>query len=435
LAGKSLTSVLIKPAGPDCNLQCGYCFYLGKGALFGAGPHRMNQETLERVVRQTLGAGAPVVTFCWQGGEPTLMGLDFFCATVSLQRKHARSGQRVENALQTNGWLVDDAWCDFFRQHQFLLGLSLDGPAHVHDRYRRTLSGGPTHARVAKTAERLLRAGVAVNALVVVNDYSVHHGREIYNFLRDMGFRFMQFIPFLPPPGRVGAGPEPSAPPSMAYGDFLIEVFECWQADFRDGWPTVTVRHLEALFATYVNGPPLECTLAETCGDYVVVEHNGDVYACDFFVQPDWFLGNVHRNTLGEMLNCERQRTFGERKAHLTDNCRQCRWLQHCRGGCPAYRGSDAARAWGLCAGYQRFLEHADGFMRALARQWREREYAFAALQSDAMGSSGNGGGTPPLRGFNGGQTQRGSWSHVGRNAPCPCGSGRKFKHCCGQGR
>ncbi len=415
LPRKPISSLLIKPAGPDCNLGCHYCFYVCKDEVFdGSGPHRMSEDILEEVTRQAIRDSGPTVTFCWQGGEPTLMGVDFYRRAVELQKRYARPGKVVENALQTNGWVINDEWAEFLRKNDFLVGLSLDGPDSVHDKYRRTRNGRPTHEGVVGAAKLLLDAGVATNALVVITEHSAQHGREIYEYLRELEFKFMQFIPCLPIPEDAPAdGPRPASPKSFA--KFMIDTFDCWREDFRDGWPTVSIRHLETLFSSCVGGPPLECTLSETCGDYVVVEHNGDVFSCDFYVEPEWRLGNVMEGSLVKMLNSERQNEFGRRKQLVQEECHSCRWLSRCRGGCPADRKmtADGLGAMRLCQGYKLFLEHADGAMRALAKRWLARQAQHDQVAAKRRRSAP---GRP-----------------VGRNDPCPCGSGRKYKKCCGK--
>jgi len=404
-----LGSVLVKPAGPDCNLRCAYCFYLRKAALFGGPRHRMSEAVLDLTVRKALEAGARRVAFGWQGGEPTLMGLDFFRRAVDLQRKYRRPRQEVANGLQTNGFVVDEAWCDFLREQRFLVGLSLDGPEHVHDRYRRTADGRGTFRRVREAAGRMLAAGVEVNALVVINDYSARFAGEIYDFLKEVGFRHMQFIPCVEPhpekPGRTA----PFTVSARAYGRFLCEVADRWLGDFRNGWPTVYIRHFESLLHVYCGVPPPDCVLAPTCGRYVVVEHNGEVFSCDFFVTPDCRLGNVAQDDLEDLLNSPRQRAFGARKADLPPACRGCEWLRLCYGGCLKDRDVGTMRDGRshLCAGIRMFLSHVDKPMRKLAERWRK-----------AQARSRRASAPPEPR----------------RNAPCPCGSGKKFKDCCARG-
>ena len=372
---RTLESLLIKPAGPDCNLACDYCFYREKAGLFPAGgAKRMSLEILEETVRQALDQGGRAASFGWQGGEPTLMGLDFFQRAVEFEERHGR-GQTVANGLQTNGLLLDLDWADFLRQYHFLVGLSLDGPAHVHDHYRHYVGGQPTWSTVVEKAHLLLTEGVEVNALVVVNDYSVRFAREIYEFHRDLGLTFMQFIPCVETDPR---DPSQAAPFSVAgedLGPFFVELFDLWRADFRDGQPTTSIRFFDSLFYHYVGQTPPECTLLPECGTYLVVEHNGDVYACDFFVGDAWKLGNVMTGRLDHMLNSARQREFGRRKAEVVEKCRACRWLPFCRGGCPKDRLRDP-RDGGLshfCRAYEIFFEHADGEMRAMAEEWKKQ--------------------------------------------------------------
>jgi uncharacterized protein len=369
---KPLDSLLIKPAGPDCNAACGYCFYRDKAGLFPGGPvHRMSLEVLEETVRQALAHGGRQVNFGWQGGEPTLMGLDFFRRAVELQARHGR-GKRAANGLQTNGLLLDREWARFLRENGFLVGLSLDGPEEVHDRYRRTAGGRGTWKDAVAKTRLLLGEGVMTNALVVVNDHSVRFPREIYGFLKDLGLTHMQFIPCVETdpddPGRAA----PFSVGGEELGCFLGEVFNLWIGDFKDGLATISVRFFDSVFHTYVGLPPPECTLLAECGGYLVVEHNGDVYSCDFFVEEAWKLGNVMSGRLDHMLNSARQREFGRRKAALPEKCRACRWIALCRGGCPKDRLRDP-RDGGVshfCRAFEAFFEHADARLRELAGNW-----------------------------------------------------------------
>lgn len=409
---KQLQSVLIKPAGPDCNLACRYCFYLDKQRLFADSPtHRMSAEVLAATVQQVMTQGGSTVVFGWQGGEPTLMGLDFFKQAVELQLRHGRPGQTIGNGLQTNGLLIDGAWLPFLRERQVLVGLSLDGPQHVHDRYRVTRNGRGTWSRVVEASQRMLDAGVEVNALVVINDYSAGFAREIYEFLKQRGLTYMQFIPCMDEDPSQSGRPAPYAVRPEQLGRFWCELFDCWYGDFRGGEQTTSVRWFESVFATYAGVRPVECTVRAECGDYVVVEHNGDVFACDFFVEPGWQLGNVLRDDLADLLNSPRQADFGRRKAALPQDCQVCPWLSHCRGGCPKERWGDPVRAnrSAYCEAYRAFFAHADERFRELARRW------LAAPTTEPE--------IPPVR------VDR----LVGRNDPCPCGSGQKYKRCCGR--
>lgn len=420
---KPLNSLLVKPAGPDCNLACVYCFYRGKVELFEDRPvHRMSDQILEEMIRQVMTDGQESVSFGWQGGEPTLMGLDFFKKAVELQKRYGHTGQSVGNGLQTNGWVIDEEWAAFLSEYQFLVGLSLDGPQHVHDRYRVTRNGKPTWEHTVNVVKLMLERGVAVNALIVVNDYSWEFGREIYDFHRKLGIEFMQFIPC------VEADPadaERAAPFSVSgeqFGRLLCDVFDRWREDFVDGWPTTSIRFFDSLFHLYVGLPPTECTLMPECGTYVVVEHNGDVFSCDFFVEPRWRLGNVMEHKLIDLLNSPLQNEFGAAKAALPEECKACPWVALCLGGCTKDR-TRARSDKGLshfCRAYKMFFEHSDAFMKDLARKWIERERKAQEEERKRVlaaraGMLPQGGGRIP------------------RNAPCPCGSGKKFKKCCGR--
>ncbi len=413
--GKQLSSVLIKPAGPDCNLNCSYCFYLEKSALFPeTKQHRMSNSILEETIRQVMTQGAQMINFGWQGGEPTLMGLEFFRKAVDLQANYGRE-QTVSNGLQTNGVLIDEEWADFLKEHNFLVGLSLDGPEHVHDHYRFTKGNKGSWAQVMKSAHTMLDAGVAVNALTVVNDYSAQYAEEIYNSHKSHGLNYMQFIPCVETdPGN----PTVAAPFSVsaeAYGDFLTRIFDLWMQDFKNGLPTTFVRFIDSVFHSYVDINPPECTLLHTCGQYVVVEHNGDVYSCDFYVAPDWKLGNVTEGSLSEMLNSERQTQFGLMKAKLPRECLNCPWVRYCRGGCTKDRIKDPRdrELNHFCASYKMFFEHAHPRMSRLAENWKIQQEALARREEILMAI----------------QQRK---ITIDRNDPCPCGSGKKFKKCCG---
>lgn len=409
---KNLQTILVKPAGPDCNMACTYCFYLKKKALFHGPPlHRMSEKILEELIRQGMHQAGRQVNFTWQGGEPLLMGLPFFRKAIEFQMRYG-AGQVVGNGLQTNGLLIDDEWVDFLRSYHWLVGVSLDGPRHVHDRYRRTAGGGSSWETVVKNAEKMLGAGVAVNALTVVTDYSVRFAGEIYAFHKDLGLNHMQFIPCV----EIGtSGMHPASVPPADYGSFLCSLFDLWTGHFSNGLPTTSVRFFDSLFHGYVGLEPPECSLYKECGTYVVVEHNGDVYACDFFVEPGWRLGNLGDRAIIDLLNGDRQAAFGRQKTHLPDACGPCQWLRQCRGGCTKDRltGPGGATTHYLCDAFKTFFEYSDQRFRKLAKIWQDRR------------DSVNRAHTKNVR-------QKPGGKKVGRNAPCPCGSGRKFKKCCG---
>lgn len=404
---KKLDSVLIKPAGPDCNMSCSYCFYLNKSELFpDSKTHRMRVDVLEETVNQVMTQGQKQLSFSWQGGEPTLMGLSFYEKAVKLQQKYGH-GHLVGNSLQTNGLLLDERWAKFLKKYNFLVGLSLDGPEHIHDRYRLLRNGNGSWSRAMDKAKLLLDSGVEVNALVVLNDHSVLFPEEIYEFHKSLGLNYMQFIPCVElDPQNLERGASFSVPPEK-YGEFLSKVFDLWLADFEHGMPATSVRFFDSVLFSYAGLNPPQCTLLEECGSYVVIEHNGDVFSCDFFVEPDWKLGNVLENNLAALLNSEKQDEFGRMKSALPMECRECQWLHYCRAGCikdRLHNPRDKTLNY-LCPSYKIFFHHADRQFRQMADEWKRQQ-----IQAGAQGVR-----------------------KIGRNDPCPCGSEKKYKKCCGR--
>jgi uncharacterized protein len=373
---RPLSSVLVKPAGPDCNLNCTYCFYLEKAELFSETvKHRMSDEIQEELIRQVMQQSGDSVSIAWQGGEPTLMGLDFYKKAVELEMKYGH-GQTVGNGLQTNGTLLNEEWAEFLQKYDWLVGLSLDGPEHIHDRYRVDKAGKGSHRRVENSARMLLQNGVATNALATLTDYSVRFPEETYNYFKSLGFTWMQFIPIVETDKN-----DPSRAASFSvtaedYGEYLCKIFDLWLSDFENGMPTTHVRHFDSVFYTYVGLEPPECTMMKECGPYVAVEHNGNVYSCDFFVEPKWKLGNIMNNRLIDMLNSKRQQTFGAAKAILPGECRKCPWLTKCYGGCTKDRIKDPNdhRKPRFCKSYKMFFAHADKTLRLLAETWQQQQ-------------------------------------------------------------
>jgi uncharacterized protein len=376
----------------------------------------MSVATLEQMIHQFMTDGDTALSIGWQGGEPTLMGLDFFEKAVFFQQKYGL-GQRVGNGLMTNGLLLDRQWADFLKRYHFLVGISLDGPEAVHDHYRLTKSGHGTWHRVVKNAEMLLEQGVDTNVVTVVNDHSVKFPEDIYRFHKSLGFNFMQFIPCVETDAVNSTKAASFSVSSEAYGRFLVTLFDLWQADFSNGMATTSIRYFDSLFYTYVGRRAPECSFQPVCGNYVVVEHNGNVYSCDFFVDPEWKLGNISENRLLELLNSGKQDVFGLRKRDLHPDCRECKWRIHCHGGCTKDRIRDPSDNYRnhFCGAYQLFFEHAHEKLVQLADAWMERHAS-------------------PLQGvFHTSETAAGRPGKVGRNALCECGSGKKFKKCCGR--
>ena len=415
--------LLAKPTGSACNLACEYCFFLRKSELYPGQRQRMSDETLESYVRQLFSAhpdGEVAVAF--QGGEPTLMGLDFFRRVVDLAEQFRRPGQTPAFSIQTNATLLDEAWATFLAENRFLVGVSIDGPAEVHDAYRHTGAGEPTHARVMASIELLRDAGVEWNALATVSHASEGRGVEVYEFLRDDAHAtFIQFIPIVErvtdaEGTPVGHDVTSRAVSPAGYGQFLIDVFDAWV--MRDVGEVYVQDFDVALAAWAHEGHPV-CVHAPTCGRALALEFNGDVYSCDHFVDPAHLLGNLAETPLGALVEGETQRAFGNAKAaELPTVCHECPAVYACNGGCPKDRfvaadggGPDANY---LCEGYLAFYRHVDRPMHVMAKLLEQ-----GRAPSEIVGLAA--------------QAQREQFAGVGRNDPCPCGSGRKFKHCHGQ--
>ena len=371
-------SLLVKPASADCNQRCAYCYYLPKAALYpGRREHRMSPRVLERLVSGYLATGQPQHSFGWQGGEPTLMGLEFFQRVVSLQQRHGRAGCVVANGLQTNATLVDGELARHLARWRFLVGVSLDGPRDLHDSARLSAAGRGTHERVLRGIATLRRHGVEPDVLTAVQ--AAHRGRggEVFRWLLDRGFLHQHYVPVveLDPAGR----PQPFSIRAEDWGDFLCQVFDEWLAadPLR-----VSVRLFEAVLGRLVDGEAPLCTLGEDCGSYFLVEHNGDVYPCDFHAEPRWRLGSILEQGWADLAASPLRRDFAAAKGRRGAACAECRFLQLCAGDCPRNRfpagggARDPALPSRLCAGWRRFFEHALPGLQRLARLVRRRRAA-----------------------------------------------------------
>lgn len=434
---------MTKPIGPICNLDCTYCYYLHKEDLYPKGNKwKIAGECLESYIRQYIDAqpkGTPEITFAWQGGEPTLLGIEFFQRCVELQNVAARPGMTIRNTLQTNGVLLDDDWCRFFLRNQFLIGLSIDGPAALHDAYRIDHQGKGSHADVVAAMRKLKKYGVEFNALVVVNRKNGDHGARVYRYLRDSGCQFMQFIPIVEKAG-IGrhaettengiADPVPfaDAPAAVSsrsvtpeqFGTFLCEVFDEW---IRHDVGRIFVQIFDQALSAWVGVEPSLCIFRETCGRALAMEHNGDVYSCDHFVDREHLLGNLNVIPLEELVNSGRQQAFGDAKrTTLPAYCLNCEVRHACNGECPRNRflltpdGQPGLNY--LCAGYRSFFNHIDIPMKKMAEHIRAGRPPALVMQSESCSPAS---GDKP--------------ASAGRNAPCHCGSGRKYKLCCGKQR
>jgi uncharacterized protein len=327
-------SLLIKPASAVCNLDCAYCFYLDREAdPYKALPARiMSEETLERLVDTFLFYSYPNSTFAFQGGEPTLAGLKFFENLVALQKRYGRDGQNVSNALQTNGILIDDDWCALFREYNWLLGVSIDGPEEIHDRYRFNKAGHGTWKQVMRGIECLKKNRVEFNVLCVLSQANVGQPRELYRFFRELGIDYIQYIPLAEFDG--AGNPLPYTVLPEQYGRFLCETFELWWPERRKA----RIRYFDNLAEAVAGRKPGACTLHETCDSYCVVEYNGDVYPCDFFVEKDWKLGNILLDDWPEIARRQRRYSFAAKKTLAHPECQACEWQNLCHGGCPKLR-------------------------------------------------------------------------------------------------
>jgi uncharacterized protein len=371
---------MAKPRGAICNLRCDYCYYLRKTDLYPGTSFRMSDETLESYTRQYIQSQqVPEVNFGWQGGEPTLMGLDFFRKAVAYQQKYARPGMKIENTLQTNGTLLNDEWCRFFAKNRFLIGISLDGPREVHDVYRKDKGGAPTFDRVMRGVKLLRKHKVDFNVLTCVSAANVHQPLEVYHFLRDeISAQFIQFIPIVERDNETGFQ-EGTALTSRSitgkqYGDFLIAIFDEWV--HRDVG-RVFVQIFDTALGRWLGAPGGLCVFQETCGKALVMEHNGDLYSCDHFVEPRYLLGNILETPLIELVGSEQQLKFGlNKKASLPRYCRECPVLFACNGGCPKNRTDltpdGEAGLNHLCKGYKAFFTHIDQPMRMMAGLLRQ---------------------------------------------------------------
>ena len=367
--------LLVKPTGSVCNLKCKYCFFLDKEKLYPGSKPRMPDRLLERYLKQLIEAhSVPEVTVAWQGGEPTLMGLDFFRRSIEYERKYARPGMKIINTIQTNGTLINDEWAAFFKEHDFLVGLSIDGPQALHDVYRVDKGGAPTFDRVMKGLGHLQKHGVPWNALTTINSANGGHPVEVYSFLRDdCRAEFIQFIPVVERPNRDGVPyggrvTRRSLTPAQ-FGSFMTGIFDEW---VKRDVGSVFVQWFDAALANWYGVPAGLCISNSTCGSAPAMEFNGDVYSCDHFVEPRYMLGNITGKSLAELVYSNRQSKFGRDKYdRLPDFCLQCDVLFACHGGCPKDRftltpdGQPGLNY--LCTGYKAFFKHVDGPMKTMA--------------------------------------------------------------------
>lgn len=463
--------LLAKPTGATCNLDCHYCFFLSKEMLYPGSRFRMADELLELYIKQLIEAHQiPQVTIAWQGGEPTLMGLDFFRRSIEYEKKYAPPGTEILNTIQTNGTLIDDEWAAFFREHNFLVGISIDGPRAMHDAYRVDKGGAGTFDRVMRGLSFLKKHGVEWNALTTVHHTNAREPLTVYRFLRDAcGAQYIQFIPIIErvmqgavlPADMIPVRNADTAAPAWTthymarnadlagktirvgkdderffymqegsqvtersvtaqeYGNFLIGVYDEW---VRHDVARVYVQMFDVALANWYGEPSGLCVFSETCGGALAMEHNGDLYSCDHFVEPKFKLGNIQQTHMAELVASEQQRKFGlDKRDTLPKYCRECDVRFACHGGCPKDRfiltpDGEAGLNY-LCAGYKMFFHHIDADMRRMSELLRQDNAPADIMQWYAEQD----------------KKKEDAFARAGRNDPCPCGSGKKFKHCHGK--
>ena len=425
---------MAKPTGAICNLDCEYCFYLEKEKLYPSVKNwAMPDDVLEKYIKEYIQSQkVPEIIFAWQGGEPTLLGIDFFRKAVQLQKKYA-DGRKIENTFQTNGILLNDEWCSFFSENNFLIGLSVDGPSEIHDKYRVHKGGQPSFDNVMSGLEYLKKHDVEFNTLTCVQKDNSYKPLEIYEFLKEIGSKFMQFIPIverkslndasklklvLPTYKEEAAVTDWSVEP-LQYGKFLMEIFDRW---VRNDVGKYFVQIFDVSLGLWHGLGSSLCVFKETCGQALAMEHNGDVYSCDHFVYPENKLGNIMDESLNKIVDSEQQLQFAtDKKTKLPQYCIDCDVRFACNGECPKHRfiktqdGEEGLNY--LCAGYKYFFHGITPYMRFMSNELaNKRSPANVMMWAKDMD-----------KGFPG--------IDIGRNDPCICGSGLKFKNCCGLNR
>jgi uncharacterized protein len=425
-------NIMAKPAGPVCNLNCTYCYYLEKKKLYpGKTDFKLTEEVLEIFIKNYIESQqVPVVTFTWQGGEPTLMGLDYFKKVIELQKKYS-SGKNIENSFQTNGTRLNNDWCKFFADNKILVGISIDGEEHNHDHYRKTNSGKASFKSVMRGIEMLHRNKAEFNTLSVVNGYNVHYASETYRFLKRIGSGFIQFLPVVERIANHNAEEtlrlvSPSFGPDARvsdwsvgakdFGKFLITIFNEW---VRTDVAQYYVQIFDATLANYVGEMPGLCVFSETCGDALVMEHNGDLFSCDHYVYPEYLLGNITDTPMIDLVKSQRQFDFGiDKRNKLPRYCLECDVRYACHGECPKHRfiptpdGKPGLNY--LCEGYKMFFKHVEPYMEYMAKELKAKRAPANVMQW-----------------IRNKDNQVVKQAIPERNDPCPCGSGKKFKHCC----
>ncbi len=400
-----LFSLLIKPASADCNLRCEYCFYIDHLENVKKKP-RMSDEILEIMIKSYMSTDQnKQYSFGWQGGEPTLMGIDFFKKVVEFQLKYAQPGSSIKNGIQTNATMITEELARFFGEYKFLLGVSLDGPEYLHDHYRKTAGEKPTQTLVMRGIERLKRHGVEFNILTLVNNQTVKKAKEIYLYHRDKGFFFHQYIPCVE--FNVDGSLKPFSINGEEWGMFLSDLFDEW---IKEDVNKVSIRLFDSIMEYLVHGRYNVCFMGESCVQYFVVEYDGSVYPCDFFVRKDLLLGNVKTDTWERLLKSKEYQDFGSQKANWNKECDLCPYLSLCHGDCQKFRfgaPTNSKKMSALCKGWKMFYTRKLPSFISISEEFKA-QHNINTLPHFKM-------------------------DKIGRNVSCPCGSGIKFKNCCGK--
>ncbi|MFX0155909.1 MAG: anaerobic sulfatase maturase [Candidatus Hodarchaeota archaeon] len=396
-------SLLIKPASADCNLRCEYCFYIDHLKNIKSSP-RMSDEVLEVMIASYMQTNQNNnYAFGWQGGEPTIMGLKFFQKAIEFQKHFAPPGAVISNGLQTNGTLITDDFARFLGEYKFLLGVSLDGPAYLHDTYRKTIGQKPTHNLVLRGIEHLRHNKVEFNILILVNNENVRKANEIYRYLRDQGFYYHQYIPCVE--FNENNNPKSFSITGEEWGNFICDLFDQW---IKEDVNKISIRHFDSILEYLVYGRYNVCYMGKNCCQYFVVEFDGSIFPCDFFVQENLLLGNVLYDKWKDILESPIYRKFGREKTNWHIDCNTCRFINLCHGDCQKFRigGSKNSKLLSvLCKGWKKFYIHALPRFEVLADKIRGGNEITSSNQIKSK--------------------------KIGRNSPCPCGSGKKYKNCC----
>jgi uncharacterized protein len=407
--------IFAKPIGSLCNLSCDYCYYLKKQSLYpDEDSFLMPDDILEEyIVQQIETCPDQVIPFSWHGGEPTLLGLDYFHRIVEMQRKHQPPHRRIINGIQTNGTLIDEEWCRFFAAEGFAVGISLDGPQTLHDSHRLTKGGKPTHTQAMRGYDLLRKHRIACEILCVVHSHNVNSPMEVYRFFKQIKATQIGFLPLVESRADIDGGVSPLSAPSEAFGAFLCAIFDEWMSEDIG---QVNIQIFEESARAALGQEHTLCIFKKTCGDVPVIEHNGDFFSCDHFVDREHHLGNIRESRLADLIESPTQRAFGLAKWDtLPRYCRECEVLNLCNGGCPKDRilrtpEGEAGLNY-LCAGLKRFFTHCRPFLNELSALRNQETIQRQTPPRPAARPK-----TPP---------------RIGRNDPCPCGSGRKYKKCC----